>query len=101
MGSCQKSYAIAGLLIIALSLTGCPSNPVQPANEYKLALEQADPAWFDECQGLGDITDRKVGTLLQDFTDLSGLAAPCRADHNALVRYLKPFMEKAKAGESP
>lgn len=99
MGSSQKSYALMGLLIIGLSLAGCQSRPVQPADEYKLALQELNAAWLAECQGLGDLPDRKVGTLLQDFTDLSAVATPCRADHNALVRYLKPIIEKAKAGE--
>jgi hypothetical protein len=99
MGSCQKPYALIGLLLIALSLTGCPFNPVKPANEYQIALQELDVSWLDECRGLGDVSDRKVGTLLQDFTDLSGVAAPCRLNHNALVEYLRPIIEKAKAGE--
>lgn len=99
MGSCQKSYALVGLLIIGLSLTGCSSRPVQPPNDYRNSLEQVNEAWLDECQGLGELPDKKVGSLLQDFTDLSGVAVPCRENHNALVRYLKPIIDKAKAGE--
>lgn len=99
MGSRAKTYAIALLTFIAVSLTGCGGQPVQPPNEYRIALAQLNTSWLDVCRGLGDIPDRAVGTLLQDFVDLSGVAAPCRADHNALVEYLTPLIEKARAGE--
>lgn len=99
MGSCQKPHALMSVLFIALSLAGCGSKPVPPPNEYRIALQELDSAWLTECLGLGDIPDRRVGTLLQDFTDLVSVAAPCRADHNALVQYLKPLVEKAKSGK--
>lgn len=100
MGSRQKTHAIAGLLFIALSVSGCAQAPVPPPNEYKIALQELDTSWLDECQGLGDKPDRKVGSLLADFTTLAPLASICRTNHNALVEYLKPLIEKAKAGDS-
>lgn len=98
MGSRTKTYAVIALAIVAASVVGCDRHRVQPPNEYRIALQELDTAWLAECRGLGDLPDRAVGTLLQDFVDLSGVAAPCRADHNALVEYLKPLVEKAKAG---
>lgn len=99
MGSRPQTHAVMALLFIGLSLTGCGTKPPEPTNEYKIALQGLDASWLVKCQGLEDIPDRKVGTLLQDFVDLTKVAVPCRADHNALLDYLKPLIDKAKAGE--
>ena len=96
MGSRQKTYAVA----FALLLAGCSTKAPEPVNEHALALANVDAAWLAECQGLGDKPDRAVGTLLQDFVDLTKVAVPCREDHNALVQYLKPLIDKAKAGDT-
>jgi hypothetical protein len=93
MGRSTQAYA---MILIALSLAGCCKDYVEPPNEYRIALQELDTAWLAECQGLGDLPDRSVGTLLQDFVDLTKVATPCRADHNALVRYLGPLIQKAK-----
>lgn len=97
MGSRQKTYAVAFTLL----LTGCGSRPVEQPNEYAVALANVEPSWLVECQGLGDKPDRAVGTLLQDFVDLTKVAVPCREDHNALLKYLQPLIDKAKAGGTP
>lgn len=96
MGSRQKTYAVA----FALLLTGCGTKAPEATNEYAIALAAIEPSWMDECQGLGDKPDRAVGTLLQDFVELTKVAVPCRVNHNALREYLQPLIDKAKAGES-
>jgi len=95
MESRTRAYA----LILLLALTGCAgrATEVTPPNEYEVALQELDTQLIKRCQGLGDLPDTAVGSLLQDFVNLSAVATPCRANHNALVDYLTPLIEKAKA----
>lgn len=97
MGRRTITYALA---VFALPMVGCTTKPVPVPNEYEVAIKSLDKAWLAECRGLGDRPDGQVGSLLQDFTDLSAVAAPCRADHNALVKYLAPLIEKAAAEDT-
>lgn len=94
MERCTRAYA----LIALLALAGCstPATQPTPPNEYEVALQELDRQLIKRCEGLGEKPDNAVGTLLQDFTDLAKVAAPCRENHNALVDYLLPLVDKAQ-----
>lgn len=98
MGS--RTQAISLVLLLA----GCGHQPVsEPAGqpESVIALKGIKAEWLKPCEGLGDLTDHKVGDLLQDFTNAASLGATCQARHNSLIDYLGPLIQRLQHDPSP
>ena len=97
MGRRAQLVSIAALLV----LTGCvhtkPKPEPAPTPEVIIALKEMNKEWLKYCEGLGDRPGSATGDLLQDFNDAASLGGACKARQKALVDYLTPLVEKAKA----
>lgn len=92
----QSPYRYAVVLGLALFGGGCTPHRAPEPNEFQIGLAQIKDEMTKDCEALGAPPGNQVGNLLQDYNDLTAIAAPCRERHNALVYYLRPLIEKAK-----
>lgn len=97
MGGRAQLVPLAALL----ALVGCANAPPPPAPEATpevvIALKELNKDWLKYCEGLGDRPGSATGDLLQDFNDAASLGGACKARQKALVDYIAPLVEKAKA----
>lgn len=88
-------------LAVLLALVGCASPPPprtpDTTPEVVVALKELNQEWLRYCEGLGDRPGSATGDLLQDFNDAASLGGACKARQKALVDYIAPLVEKAKA----
>lgn len=94
-----------GLLATAL-LAGCPATvsrvppqPVETRTQTEIDIAAIKDEWLAKCPGLSKESrpENKAGALALDYNAVVAIAAPCRTNHNGLVEYLKPIVEREKA----
>lgn len=93
----KSPYTCAVMLGLAIFATGCTNKSPKEPNEYQIALKQVSTEWTTPCPVLGAAPENSVGALLSDYSALAEVQAICAARHSALINYLAPLVQKAKA----
>ena len=96
------SRAGAAALVSALFLVGCGHDKplIRTKSETEIAVAAIKSEWLKTCSPpVEDETGNQIGALLKDYVDTAEALAICIKRHNDFVGYIKPIVEKERAGK--
>jgi len=107
METCKVLVDLACRLFVCTVVsvvTGCATVPpvARFKSETELAVAATKTEWLKRCEIPGSLAggmpDNNVGSLLQDYADMTSAFAECRLRYNSLIDYIEPIVKKEREG---